>query len=599
MSRSGQAALAAVFIISSQPLRADVTPDEVWLSWQNMALAQGQKLTADSTETDSDTLTITGLTLTLGDGGSATMEQIDLTDNGDGTVDIAVPESFPVHLILPKGTEATQTTVDLTVSDPGAAITASGVPESINYEKHLPRLEIVAKGQSGPMQIEVTLKAVEVKGKYLAEAGESGQNLTGEFSAQSLDLTAGAKGGEAGSDIDVKLSLSDPGGKLQLTGLPADSKIELDAALDAGLTFDGSLTYGIGSLDISGTDAGKPMKLAGTLGGGSMAMALDAAKFHYDINNRAISLNLAGTDQASGGDFTFVGSMADLTNMLDINGRGWSKSGDFGAALKAGLVMAASAGLGSTNFDFSGGPADKPVKIKASLASVSTDFTLASSQLTYDFGSKALSVTVVSPEIPVPEVTLDVGEVAVGLVMPVAKSDKPAPFTYLTKIVDLKLPEALWSMFDPGGSLSHDPATLIINTKGTATMTKDLMDDATALKNGATTAPGILNSLEIPQIVARALGAEVTAKGAFTFDASDMATIPDMPMPTGKIDIRATGLNSLVDKLVAMGLLPQDQAMQGKIMMSMFALNDMTKDEITTVLEFKDKHFFANGAQLQ
>jgi len=72
-----------------------------------------------------------------------------------------------------------------------------------------------------------------------------------------------------------------------------------------------------------------------------------------------------------------------------------------------------------------------------------------------------------------------------------------------------------------------------------------------------------------------------------------------MPLPTGKIDIKATGVNALIDKLVSMGLVPQDQAMQGRMMLSMFANSSATNDEITSTLEFKDKHFFANGQQLQ
>jgi hypothetical protein len=48
-----------------------------------------------------------------------------------------------------------------------------------------------------------------------------------------------------------------------------------------------------------------------------------------------------------------------------------------------------------------------------------------------------------------------------------------------------------------------------------------------------------------------------------------------------------------------MGLVPQDQADQGRMMVAMFANTSATADEMTSTLEFKDKHFFANGQQLQ
>ena len=601
MSKSGYA-LTTALVFGGQALWADVTPDDVWLSWQTIAQAQGQRLTADSTKTDGDTLTLTGVTMTLngefGDG-AATFDELQLQDNGDGTVGILLPDSLPIHVAVPKDTADGQPSeVDLTIAAPDAILTASGVPASINYDNNLPKLEVTAKGSNPAKQMTLTLKMTEVAAKYLAEAGESGQNLSGDFSSKTFDLAATGKD-DSGQDADVKLSLAALGGKVNMTGLPADSKVAFEAALANGFTFDGALTYGIGSVDVSGTDAGKPMKVAGTLGGGSLNLSMDASKFHYDATNKSLSLNATGTDAASGGDFTFAGAMADFNSAVDIKGSGWTNTDDFNAALKSGMIMAVSGGLGSTNVDFAGGPADKPVRFKGALASMKTSFALSAAQISSDFGAKALAVTVASPDIPLPEVSLDIGELAFGLVMPAAKSDKPAPFIYMTKIINLQLPDTLWAMIDPAASLAHDAATIIIDTSGTATLTKDLMTDAQALEGGSSESPGVLNSLEIPQILAKALGAEVTAKGAFTFDPTDTVSIPGVPLPTGKIDIKATGVNALIDKLVTLGLLPQDQAMQGRMMLSMFANSSATADEITSTLEFKDKHFYANGQQLQ
>lgn len=584
MSTARRAAIAALVTIVqplwAQPLWADVTPDDVWLEWQTMAQAQGARLTADSTDTQGDTLILSAVTLTLTNKATAQIAEIRLMDTGDGSVAVDLPDSFPI-LLTSDGK-----VLNLNVTAPDAEITASGVPLSISYAKHLPRLEMTAKDPDS--KTDLTLKATEVTGTYLAEAGESGKNLTGAYAVQSLTLMA-----TGNDDTDVNLSLTGLDGKLNLTGLPAEEGVELQAALDAGMTFDAALSYGIGSLDVSGVEAGQPFKLAGTLGGGNLALALDAAKFHYDVNTKAISLNLSGSDTATG-PFTFVGAMADLGTYLDINGRGWSNSDDFDAALKSGLVMAGGGNLGSTNIDFAGSADQGPVKVKASLASAKTEFTLAASQLTYDLGAKAVSVSVAAPEIPVPEVTVDLTELAVGLLMPVAKSDKPAPFSYLTRIIDLNLPPAVWALLDPASTLPHTPATLIIDTRGTATVTADLMQGEAP--DGMS--PGFLNSLDLPQILIRALGAEVTAKGGFTFDPTDTETF-DMPLPTGKVDIRGTGLNGLIDKLVTMGVLPSDTAMQARMGISMFARNDMAKDEVTTTLEFRDKHFFANGAQMQ
>jgi hypothetical protein len=154
-------------------------------------------------------------------------------------------------------------------------------------------------------------------------------------------------------------------------------------------------------------------------------------------------------------------------------------------------------------------------------------------------------------------------------------------------------------MIDPGAAFKHDPATVIVDTYGLITLAQDLTADATAITSMDPNAAGQLNALEVPNITVKAGGAELTAQGSFSFDYSDMTTFAGVPAPTGKIDVKATGLNALIDTLVAMGLVPQDQADQGRMMVAMFANTSATADEMTSTLEFKDKHFFANGQQLQ
>ena len=51
---------------------------------------------------------------------------------------------------------------------------------------------------------------------------------------------------------------------------------------------------------------------------------------------------------------------------------------------------------------------------------------------------------------------------------------------------------------------------------------------------------------------------------------------------------------------MAMGLVPADQMMGARMMLGMFAkVVEGEPDTMTSSLEFKDKHFFANGMQLQ
>ena len=50
---------------------------------------------------------------------------------------------------------------------------------------------------------------------------------------------------------------------------------------------------------------------------------------------------------------------------------------------------------------------------------------------------------------------------------------RPTPFAMLTSIVDLTISDEIWGMFDPTAVLPRDPATVVIDTKGTANWLMD------------------------------------------------------------------------------------------------------------------------------
>ncbi len=497
---------ALLLVMTSHGMLANVTPEDVWQSWQDGAAAMGQKVTAKSAARAGDALVVTGVMIAMADanGSTAAFDTISFKDNGDGTVGIILPDSYPVTVIIPqKGSDTGQTDIIVNVTMPGATITASGTPQALSYKTDAPELT-VALGRIEPadgskVDASAEAKLTGLSATYLVEGAESGKKISEDFAAKSFDLKIKGSDAKTKSDFNVTAAIADFGGKAAIDGMPNTTMTDLAAALKAGFAMDGSFSYGATTFNLDSTSDGKPTKIAGTVAGGDMAVAMDASQFKYAV------------------------------------------------------------------------------------------------------GSKALQLTINSPDIPIPDLTVGYGETAFNLTMPVTKSDTPSDFTLLTKIVDLKLSDAIWAMIDPSAALPHDPATLILDTKGKATLTKDLMQDAANVEAGTTGSapPGMINALDLTQLNLKALGAEVTGNGSFTFDNSDMTTFSGVPAPTGKIDLKAVGANALIDKLVAMGLIPQDQAMQGRMMISMFANTDTTKDEMTSTLEFKDKHFFANGQQLQ
>ncbi len=290
-------------------------------------------------------------------------------------------------------------------------------------------------------------------------------------------------------------------------------------------------------------------------------------------------------------------SIKDLTGTTNGTFLGAAAMADMAAALKAGFASDGTINTGAITYDMEVTDATGVTKITGAGASNTIGFAMDATQLAYSVGATGVTMALSAPTIPFPQVNLAYGEASFGFKMPVGVTEEPADFSLLTRIVDLTVSDEIWGIIDPTNQLPRDPATLVIDTKGTAKLLVDIMDPA-AMEAAGEQPPGELHSLDITALQAKIAGAELTGSGALTFDNSDLVTYGGMPAPTGKVDLKLVGGNTLMDKLVAMGLLPEDQVMGFRMMLSMFA-NATGEDELSSTLEFKDGGFFANGQQLQ
>jgi len=502
---AGTTAVAA--LLAGNAALADITPEEVWQNWQDMSASYGQTMTAASAERDGDTLVISELSVVQDQDGTkvdTTIEEVLITDNGDGTVEITMSDSYLMNVTVPATTGvdgATPTTVTISIEQPGMVTTASGTVEETAYAVEAPSMTVKLDSIEGvdAAAVDATAEATmsTVSGTYTVSGPADAKLIDVEFGAESFALNVVVKDAESESDLQMTGTLSDLGAAyaLDLGGM-ALMGTNVAEALKAGTAISGGFTHGALDFTIDVTDATGPTRIAATATGGGSNFAMDAAGLVYGIDG-------SGT-----------------------------------------------------------------------------------------------AVTISGPEIPFPELKVTYGEIALTLSMPLLASPDLADFAFLTKIVDFSVSEELWGMIDPAGSLPHDPATVIVDTKGTVKLTSDLVDE-TAMAALGEAAPGEIHTLDVTELRAKAAGAELTGAGAFTFDNTDLVTFEGMPAPTGKIDLKLVGGNVLLEKLVAMGLLTEDDANGARMMISMFANPGAGADELTSTLEFKDKGFFANGQRLQ
>jgi len=293
-----------------------------------------------------------------------------------------------------------------------------------------------------------------------------------------------------------------------------------------------------------------------------------------------------GTDSAT------ISSMLAMPNEMDLN--------DMAAAVQAGFAIDAGYefGPGSMNFTFQ----EHGDVVQGSTKSNGSEFGVGIDADTVGYGAHTtdLEINFVGGDVPFP-VALKMAELGFEMLIPVSKSDEVQDFSLGFVLADFELPDMIWGMVDPSGQLPRDPATIVLDLVGTGKMFFDLLDEnQMAAVEGGEMMPGEINTLILNNLVVSAAGATLTGAGDFEFDNNDLQSFDGVPKPIGAIELNLEGGNGLLDKLVAMGLIPEDDAMGARMMMGMFAVPGDGDDALTSTIEFtEDGHVLANGQRLK
>ncbi len=502
MTRFLTSSTAIGLVFMATAASADVTPQEVWASWQAMSTSAGQELTVGNTADSGDVVEVTDLAITYKDqmGGSASVsfDKLVFKGNGDGTVTVTMPDSYPIQMAFPKSEDGPGA-IKLTVAQPGSAIVAGGSATDTSYQITAPTMTValdeVTDETGKVLDTKASMAMTEVSGGYLVTKTGDAMGLDSTLVAKSAVLNLSGSGSDGEGSGTVLISFADLSMATKGNFLNPEMMANMAAALNGGFTMDSAFSFGAMAMDVDVTDATGPTKIVANATGGGLTVAMDKTRINYGT-----TLN--------GAKFTVSGA-----------------------------------------------------------------------------------------EIPFPQVEVAFAESGFNVLMPVSKSDTPQDFSFLTKVVDFTVSEDVWGLFDPAGSLSREPATFIVDLKGTGFWKQDIMDPEMQMEG--VEPPGELHSLDLMQVLAKAAGAEMSATGGLTFDNTDLATFGGVPRPDGKLTVNIKGINQLVDNLIALGILSDDDAMGFRMAMGMFARPGAGPDELVSEVEFKDGGLFANGMQLQ
>ncbi len=374
---------------------------------------------------------------------------------------------------------------------------------------------------------------------------------------------------------DLKMIASGDAGAISYDMTAPTVKIKLDrvegaAGQAANLTVDATLT------DLAGTYATQQVA--------------DGMTANSDVTAGGLALAVIAGDPVKKTELRGTASMAGLAFKTE--------GALLGAALGAGMMPEALAKAETktefttetTTFEMEIAEASGNSRFSGTMGQGAMRATILGGMMDYSGSQKAVQLTINSPSIPVPDVSITLDDYSFAVKLPVAPSPTAAPFAFSTNLTNLALSEQLWALFDPAANLPRDPINLVLDMDGTSVVNAAPADPA-----APPMLPATLETLNLKQLNLRVAGAELTGAGTSTFAPDDKG----VPNPNAKLDFKLTGANGLMDKLVAAGLLTPEMLTFPRMMLAMVANPAADgSDGYDSTITIQDKAVSANGQVL-
>ncbi|MEM7720762.1 MAG: DUF2125 domain-containing protein [Pseudomonadota bacterium] len=290
------------------PATADITAADLWEQWQSRGAEQGQEVAADEVIETETGLRLLNVTSTLEDPGLRAVGQVDeitLTNNGDGTVSVDLSDIYRVTMDIDEGLDGGQITFDASLTYENLVVLASGTAEATRYVYSADRIELSGadiSGGTGPApDIDVSVMLEGLAADYLLE--RSDDEIVVATSSLTLDTVTAAVAieppeGETGlakfslitADISNQSTTSFPAGAFAMENYDPNTPFPEDVAVS------GSMDYGRVRSELNFVDTFQRIDLDYTNDGGRFAVGLSEDEFTYSFANTAPSVRAEGTD---------------------------------------------------------------------------------------------------------------------------------------------------------------------------------------------------------------------------------------------------------------------------------------------------------------
>ncbi|WP_168797865.1 DUF2125 domain-containing protein [Pacificoceanicola onchidii] len=399
-----------------------------------------------------------------------------------------------------------------------------------------------------------------------------------------------------GEKVEVGLDYITMGGAMTASG--TTDAMAYDYSAD-------SISLVLSKLNVEGEEITRDMAtfemvMSGLGGNMVMSMADGMRMISQTLNGAGLTITGMASEPGTenGGNFSLamaafesssesmVPGTVDYTDMPAMLAAGFAGAGEFS---HSGVEMA---------FDVT----DRGDNTNGSISTSSGRMAFAMSQdaMSFDGGNTDMTVAMQGAEIPLP-ISGKMAETSFNVSMPLQKSDTPQDAAIGLTLGGFETSDMIWGMLDPGGVLPRDPATVSADLTAKVTPFVSLLNEEEMMKvEMGEMMPGELNAVTLNALTVEAAGGKITGDGDFTFDNTDLTSFDGFPAPEGKLNLSVSGANGLIDKIIAMGLMSQEDAMGARMMLSMFTVPGSAPDSATSTIEFNDQgHILANGQRIK
>ncbi|APG48615.1 DUF2125 domain-containing protein [Phaeobacter porticola] len=326
----------------------------------------------------------------------------------------------------------------------------------------------------------------------------------------------------------------------------------------------------------------------------------DVRTYNQTVTSETLGFDATFKEPEGDGNGSFKGAMQGVSFAGTTTVPDGLESPDMAALLRGGFTAEGTFDFASGNSAIAGQDGADTFALDSKTEGGTIAFDMGVDGLTYDVKQNRTETNITSSDLPFP-LALSMAEAGFKLTMPVSKSDEEQDFALGVLLRDFDVPEMLWGMVDPAGTLPHDPATIAVDLAGKAKLAFDFFDPkAMAEVEAGEQAPGELNALTVKALEVSVAGAALTGTGDFTFNNNDLESFDGMPAPAGEANLKLVGANSLLDKLISMGLVSDSDAMGARMMMGMLAVPGDGDDTLTSKIEVtEDGQIKANGQRIK